>query len=320
MNNMLISGAASGIGAATARLFHARGWRVGLLDVDEGALAALAAELGGAWYAPLDVVDAAAVQAAVAEFCAQGGGQLRLLFNAAGILRTGAFVDIELEQHTRLVQINVLGVLNLCHAAFAYLKATPGAQVINMGSASALYGVPQLASYSASKFAVRGLTEALELEWREYGIRVGDLMPPVRRHADGAQPGAASSGDAASGRTPGGRADRRSGLEAGSRQRRASPGGVAVRCAVQSWADHARLDQQAIDGLAQSLAVGLSWPVAAGRRLCHKGFLHDANPSFSDYSCVDGFSLAFCRAVVDTLAVDTSSTCSILGAAPSGCF
>ncbi|MDM9653009.1 SDR family oxidoreductase [Pseudomonas wenzhouensis] len=178
MNNMLISGAASGIGAATARLFHARGWRVGLLDVDEGALAALAAELGGAGYAPLDVVDAAAVQAAVAEFCAQGGGQLRLLFNAAGILRTGAFVDIELEQHTRLVQINVLGVLNLCHAAFAYLKATPGAQVINMGSASALYGVPQLASYSASKFAVRGLTEALELEWREYGIRVGDLMPP----------------------------------------------------------------------------------------------------------------------------------------------
>lgn len=178
MNNMLISGAASGIGAATARLFHARGWRVGLLDVDEGALAALAAELGGAWYAPLDVVDAAAVQAAVAEFCTQGGGQLRLLFNAAGILRTGAFVDIELEQHTRLVQINVLGVLNLCHAAFAYLKATPGAQVINMGSASALYGVPQLASYSASKFAVRGLTEALELEWREYGIRVGDLMPP----------------------------------------------------------------------------------------------------------------------------------------------
>nr|WP_024307794.1 SDR family oxidoreductase [Pseudomonas sp. P818] len=178
MNNMLISGAASGIGAATARLFHARGWRVGLLDVDEGALAALAAELGGAWHAPLDVVDAAAVQAAVAEFCAQGGGQLRLLFNAAGILRTGAFVDIELEQHTRLVQINVLGVLNLCHAAFAYLKATPGAQVINMGSASALYGVPQLASYSASKFAVRGLTEALELEWREHGIRVGDLMPP----------------------------------------------------------------------------------------------------------------------------------------------
>lgn len=178
MNNILISGAASGIGAATARLFHARGWRVGLLDVDEKALEALAAELGGAWHASLDVVDAAAVKIALADFCTQSGGQLRLLFNGAGILRTGAFADIELEQHTRLVQINVLGVLNLCHAAFTYLKATPEAQVINMGSASGLYGVPQLASYSASKFAVRGLTEALELEWREYGIRVGDLMPP----------------------------------------------------------------------------------------------------------------------------------------------
>ena len=178
MNNILVSGAASGIGAATARLFHARGWRVGLLDVDERALAALATELGGAWHAPLDVVDAGAVKAALADFCAQGGGQLRLLFNGAGILRTGAFADIELEQHTRLVQINVLGVLNLCHAAYPYLKVTPEAQVINMGSASAVYGVPQLASYSASKFAVRGLTEALELEWRAHGIRVGDLMPP----------------------------------------------------------------------------------------------------------------------------------------------
>ena len=175
MSNILISGAASGIGAATARLFHTRGWRVGLLDVDEKALVA---ELGGAWHAPLDVVEAAAVKAALGDFCALSGGQLRLLFNGAGILRTGAFADIELEQHTRQVQINVLGVLNLCHAAYPYLKVTSAAQVINMGSASALYGVPQLASYSASKFVVRGLTEALELEWREYGIRVGDLMPP----------------------------------------------------------------------------------------------------------------------------------------------
>ncbi|PZR38176.1 MAG: short-chain dehydrogenase [Ectopseudomonas oleovorans] len=175
MSSILISGAASGIGAATARLFHTRGWRVGLLDVDEKALVA---ELGGAWHAPLDVVEAAAVKAALGDFCALSGGQLRLLFNGAGILRTGAFADIELEQHTRQVQINVLGVLNLCHAAYPYLKVTSAAQVINMGSASALYGVPQLASYSVSKFVVRGLTEALELEWREYGIRVGDLMPP----------------------------------------------------------------------------------------------------------------------------------------------
>ena len=181
MNNILITGAASGIGAATARLFHGRGWQVGLLDINPEALAELAAELGGAWHAALDVCDAAAVSAALAEFCALRGGQLRVLFNCAGVLRFGLFEAISLEEHARILQINVLGLLQMSHAAFPYLKATPGAQVINMGSASGLYGTPHMASYSASKFAVRGLTEALELEWRRHGIQVGDLMPPFVR-------------------------------------------------------------------------------------------------------------------------------------------
>ena len=178
MKNILITGAASGIGAATARLFHQQGWRVGLLDCNRQALAQLASELGGAWNAELDVTDAAAVKAALADFCAGQGGQLRLLFNSAGVLRIGQFETIEPAEHARILQINVLGLINMTHAAFAYLKATPGAQVINMGSASGVYGVPELASYSASKFAVRGLTEALEIEWARHGIRVGDLMPP----------------------------------------------------------------------------------------------------------------------------------------------
>lgn len=178
MNNILITGAASGIGAATARLFHRQGWQVGLLDINPQALATLAAELGNAWYAQLDVTDAAAVKVVLADFCALQGGQLRLLFNSAGVLQCGHFEAIELSEHARILQINVQGTLNMTHAAFAYLKATPQAQVINMGSASGLYGVPHLASYSASKFAIRGLTEALDLEWAKHGIRVGDLMPP----------------------------------------------------------------------------------------------------------------------------------------------
>lgn len=178
MDNILITGAASGIGAATARLFHARGWKVGLLDINHRALAELAAELGDVWHAELDVADPAAVQVALADFCALHNEQLRLLFNCAGILHCGHFEQIELAEHARIMQINVLGLLNMTHAAFPYLQATPNAQVINMGSASGVYGVPHLASYSASKFAVRGLTEALDLEWAKYGIRVGDLMPP----------------------------------------------------------------------------------------------------------------------------------------------
>ncbi|MBM7059261.1 SDR family oxidoreductase [Pseudomonas sp. UL073] len=181
MDNILITGAASGIGAATARLFHARGWKVGLLDVNHSALASLAAELNGAWHAPLDVTDAAAVQQALADFCAQHQGQLRLLFNCAGVLRFGHFEAISLDEHLRILDINVRGLLQMTHAAFPYLKATPSAQVINMSSASGLYGTPHMVSYSASKFAVRGLTEALDLEWRRHGIRVGDLMPPFVR-------------------------------------------------------------------------------------------------------------------------------------------
>lgn len=178
MPTILITGAASGIGAASARLFHAQGWTVGLLDMNEAALHDLAQALGGAWQRTLDVTDAAAVQAAIAAFAEANNGQLRLLFNCAGILRFGHFETISLEEHARIIAINVQGVLNCSYAAFPYLRKTPGAQILNMGSASGLYGVPHMASYSASKFAVRGLTEALELEWRSYGIRVADLMPP----------------------------------------------------------------------------------------------------------------------------------------------
>ncbi|EIY2633402.1 SDR family oxidoreductase, partial [Pseudomonas aeruginosa] len=127
----------------------------------------------------VDVSEPDVVGEALAQFCADG--RLRLLFNCAGVLRFGRFEEVALEDHARLLAINLQGVLNCCHAAFPFLRATPQAQVLNMGSASGLYGVPEMAVYSASKFAVRGLTEALELEWRRHGIRVADLMPPFVR-------------------------------------------------------------------------------------------------------------------------------------------
>ncbi|WP_375738501.1 SDR family oxidoreductase [Pseudomonas boanensis] len=181
MDNILITGAASGIGAATARLFHERGWKVGLIDLNRQSLETQAAALGGAWFRSLDVTDLVALQQALADFCNRHDGQLRLLFNCAGVLRFGHFEEIEMVEHARILNINVLGLVQATHAAFPYLKVTRGGQVINMGSASGLYGTPDMTSYSASKFAVRGFTEALELEWRRHGIRVGDLMPPFVR-------------------------------------------------------------------------------------------------------------------------------------------
>jgi NAD(P)-dependent dehydrogenase (short-subunit alcohol dehydrogenase family) len=175
---ILITGAAAGIGQATARFFAARGWFVGLYDVDEAGVTALAAELGvhNVLAGRLDVTNADEWKAALEAFFLRTG-RLDVLLNNAGILASGPFESIQLERQQRILDVNVKGVLNGCYHALSYLRRTQHSRVINMASASAIYGQPSLASYSASKFAVRGLTEALDLEWQTHGIRVMDVLP-----------------------------------------------------------------------------------------------------------------------------------------------
>ena len=178
MRSIFITGAAAGIGKATARHFAAEGWFVGLFDVDAPGVEALAAELGSAraLAGTLDVTDAQQWARALETFFARTG-RLDVLLNNAGILASGPFESIPLERQQLIVDINVKGVLNGCHLALPWLRRTPGARVINMASASAIYGQPSLATYSATKFAVRGLTEALDLEWAAHGIKVMDILP-----------------------------------------------------------------------------------------------------------------------------------------------
>lgn len=179
MDGIFITGAGAGIGLATARLFAANGWFVGAADRDGPALQSLERELGAGRCSihTLDVTDAAAVREALAAFATHTGGKLRVLHNNAGVIKVGAFEEIGIEEHRRMVEVNVIGLLNVLHAAFPYLRDTPNAQVVNMSSSSAAYGTPDFATYSASKHAVRAMTEALDIEWERYGIRVGDLMP-----------------------------------------------------------------------------------------------------------------------------------------------
>jgi NAD(P)-dependent dehydrogenase (short-subunit alcohol dehydrogenase family) len=170
---VFITGGAAGIGRATALRFAREGFRVGAYDVDEAGLATLAAEAPGVTTGVLDVRDGDAWVAALAEFC--GDDTLDVLVNNAGVLDGGRFEDIALGTHRRAVEINVIGVLNGCHSAHPYLRA--GSHVVNLASASAIYGQAELATYSATKFAVRGLTEALDLEWGPQGITVTALWP-----------------------------------------------------------------------------------------------------------------------------------------------
>ena len=177
--SILITGGASGIGRATAALFSDRGWRVGLADVDAAALAATAATLPPdrtRTYA-MDVRDRAAWARVLAEFTAESGGALDVLFNNAGIALGGPFAAITDEDFDRVVAINFTGVANGARAAYPYLARKRGSCLLNTASASAIYGSAGLATYSATKFAVRALTEALDAEWAADGIKVASLQP-----------------------------------------------------------------------------------------------------------------------------------------------
>jgi NAD(P)-dependent dehydrogenase (short-subunit alcohol dehydrogenase family) len=147
---IFITGGASGIGQAVAKYFAAKGWRVGLADVNAAGLEATAAMLpaGMATTHLLDVRDRGRWADALAEFAAASGGRLDVLFNNAGIAVGGPFAD-----------------------------TPPGSCLINTASAAGIYGSGGLALYSATKFAVRGLSEALDGEWAPEGIKVRVLMP-----------------------------------------------------------------------------------------------------------------------------------------------
>ena len=176
---ILISGAASGIGLATARLFAGQGWLVGALDRDAAGLARLADELGTqVWTRVLDVTDRAAVLGAVADFDAVAG-RLDVLHNNAGIDAKGLFADMAWDAVQRLVDVNLLGGMSLIHAALPLLCRTPGSLCLTTASASAIFGQQGMAVYSATKFAVRGLTEALSVELAAHGVRAANLIPGI---------------------------------------------------------------------------------------------------------------------------------------------
>ncbi len=176
---LFVTGAGSGIGREVARHFAAKGWFAGLTDVNEDSLAETAAMLGeeNCWTRRLDVADRDAWKAVIAAFSERTDGRLHLLFNNAGIGKGGPFQDMDPADIDRLVAINFTGVMNGTQAAFDLLKASPGACILNTCSASGIYGSAGLSVYSATKFAVRGLTEAWDIEFRQYGIKVRSLMP-----------------------------------------------------------------------------------------------------------------------------------------------
>jgi len=177
--SIFITGAASGMGLETARLFAGKGWFVGGYDVNTEGLKALEAEIGAGscLVRRLDVTDRDDYRAALAQFGAATDGRCDILYNNAGIGRGGPFVDQPWDDVMAVVQTNFVGVLIGIHEGIGLLKATPGSMCFTTSSSSATYGMPGIAVYSATKHAVKGLTEALAVEFKPFGIKVADVLP-----------------------------------------------------------------------------------------------------------------------------------------------
>ena len=177
--SIFITGAASGMGRETALLFAQQGWFVGSYDLNPSALETLKDEIGEAngLFAVLDVTDRDGFAEAVATFGEATGGTLDLLFNNAGIAVGGMLDDQPWEDIARIVEINLMGVVIGTRAALPLLRATPGSLCLNTSSSSAIFGTAGIAMYSATKHAVRGLTEALSIEFKRYGVRASALLP-----------------------------------------------------------------------------------------------------------------------------------------------
>ncbi|QLL05208.1 SDR family oxidoreductase [Mycobacterium vicinigordonae] len=179
MKSIFITGAGSGMGREGVKLFHAKGWRVGAVDRNDEGLAALSLELGpGLWTRVVDVTDKPALDAALADFCSgNAGGGLDMMWNNAGIGEGGWFEDVPYEAAMRVVDVNFKAVLTGAYGALPYLKKVPGSLMFSTSSSSGTYGMPRIAVYSATKHAVKGLTEALSAEWQRHDVRVADVLP-----------------------------------------------------------------------------------------------------------------------------------------------
>jgi len=167
----VVTGGASGIGAATAKLLAERGARVAVLDrdvanVDSTAFAAV----------PCDVTSTAAVDAAISDVVSRLGG-IDILVNNAGIGAVGDVTENGDEEWHRVLDVNVVGIARVTRAAMPHLRESPHAAIVNTCSVVATVGVPQRAVYAASKGAVAALTLAMAADHVADGVRVNAVTP-----------------------------------------------------------------------------------------------------------------------------------------------
>lgn len=178
--SIFITGGGSGIGRATAQHFGARGWFVGVADINEAGMAETLGHITGEakWSGRLDVRDRAGWDTALPGFAAAAGGRIDALVNNAGIGTGGSLSELDPEEIDRCLDINLKGVLYGAQAVYPYLKASaPGSALVNIASAAGIAGSAGMSVYCATKFGVRAVSESLDAEWAADRITVASVCP-----------------------------------------------------------------------------------------------------------------------------------------------
>jgi meso-butanediol dehydrogenase / (S,S)-butanediol dehydrogenase / diacetyl reductase len=174
----VVTGAASGMGAATAREFAGRGGQVVLVDRNAGLVQTVASEIGGLGLAG-DISESSFCNDAIAK-AVDTHGRVDVLVNAAGIIVRAAGIDTTDEQWNRMLGVNVSGTFFMCRAAIGAMRTQSGDRkgaIVNFGSIWGDLGSAGVAAYCASKGAVHNLTRALALDHATDGIRVNAVCP-----------------------------------------------------------------------------------------------------------------------------------------------
>lgn len=170
----LVTGAASGIGRATALLFANEGARVAIADINSEGLAETADLMAEPPTALVyDASDLSATQAMVRSASTDG---LDILCNVAGLLKWGSSLDFPLEDFERVLKINTSSVFAACQAALPELIRSKGV-IVNVASTAALQGAAYMIAYTASKHAVAAITKGLAVEFASVGVRVNAVCP-----------------------------------------------------------------------------------------------------------------------------------------------
>jgi 3-oxoacyl-[acyl-carrier protein] reductase len=176
----LITGAGRGIGRATAIALAKEGIHLGLIGLNMSNLEKVAADLAGfdvkVSAATVDVTDLESVTHAV-EHIKSDLGPIDILINNAGIAKFGGFLDLTPEEWEKIIQVNLMGVYNVTRVVLPGMIERKSGDIMNISSSAGQKGAPVTSAYSASKFAVLGLTESLMLEVRKHNIRVTALTP-----------------------------------------------------------------------------------------------------------------------------------------------